>query len=73
MECIFINTVVDKMYIKEELNGALIKNNYEIIEVKNDWHGIVKEKYREVLNGTDLTILDRRCPLAMDVIMGMEY
>ena len=68
MDYIFINPVVDKMYIRKELNEVLIENNYRPIEVNNDWHGIVKKKYKEVLDGTDLTILDRRCPLAIEKI-----
>ncbi|CAM2079220.1 MAG: Iron hydrogenase large subunit C-terminal domain-containing protein [uncultured Clostridium sp.] len=68
MQYIFINPVVDKMYNKEELNEVLVKNNYKRIGVEKDWHGIVKEKYKEVINKTNLTILDRRCPLAIDKI-----
>ena len=50
MQYIFINPVVDKMYNKEELNEVLVKNNYKRIGVEKDWHGIVKEKYKEVIN-----------------------
>lgn len=69
MEYIFINPVVDKMYVKEELDKVLINNGYIRVEVENDWHGIVKEKYKELhKNRNDLTILDRRCPMAIDTI-----
>lgn len=68
MEYIFINPVVDNMYIKEELDELLFNNGYLRVEVKNDWHKIVKEKYNEALKSTEKTILDRRCPLAIDII-----
>lgn len=68
MEYIFINPVVDKMYIKEKLNDALIQNGYQRIEVKTDWHKIVKEKYNEMLKQTKLTILDKRCPKAIETM-----
>lgn len=68
MDYIFINPVVDKMYVADELNYILSKNNYERINVNNDWHGIVKEKYKEAIDGTNLTVLDRRCPLAVEKI-----
>ena len=47
MEYVFINPVVDKMYIKEILDKILLNSGYVRIEVENDWHGIVKEKYKE--------------------------
>lgn len=68
MKYIFINPVVDNMYVKEILNDVLLKNGYQRIEVETDWHGIVKEKYNKVLKQTKLTILDRRCPKAIETI-----
>lgn len=71
MEYIFINPVVDKMYEEEALDKVLLNNGYIRVEVENDWHGIVKEKYKEVINenkNNDLTILDRRCQATIDTI-----
>ncbi len=68
MKYIFINPVVANMYIKEELDELLFSNGYSRIEVENDWHKIVKEKYNEALKSTEKTLLDKRCPLAIDTI-----
>ncbi len=68
MAYIFINPVVANMYVKEELNELLLSNGYSRIEVENDWHRIVKEKYNQTLKSTQKTILDKRCPLAIDII-----
>ena len=69
MEYIFINPVVDKMYIKDVLDKVLLDNGYIRVEVENDWHGIVKEKYKEVYkNSNGLTILDKRCPATIEAI-----
>lgn len=68
MKYIFINPVVDNMYIKEELDKLLLNNGYLRVEVENDWHKIVKEKYNEALKSTEKALLDRRCPLAIDTI-----
>ena len=68
MKYIFINPVVDNMYIKEELDELLRKNGYFRVEVENDWHKIVKEKYNKALKLTEKTLLDKRCPLAIDAI-----
>ena len=68
MKYIFINPVVDNMYIKEELDELLLNNGYVRVEVENDWHKIVKEKYNEALKSTEKTLLDKRCPLAVDTI-----
>lgn len=69
MEYIFINPVVDKMYIKEILDKKLLDNGYIRVEVENDWHGIVKEKYKELhKNSNNLTILDRRCPATIETV-----
>ena len=68
MAYIFINPVVGNMYKKEELDKLLIDNGYSRVEVENDWHKIVKEKYDNALKSTKKTILDKRCPLAIDTI-----
>ena len=68
MAYIFINPVVGNMYRKEELDELLINNGYSRVEVENDWHKIVKEKYNEALKSTEKTLLDKRCPLAIDTI-----
>ena len=68
MTYIFINPVVDSMYIKKELDELLLRNGYTRVAVKEDWHKIVKDKYNKALKSTGKTILDRRCPLAIDTI-----
>lgn len=68
MKYIFINPVVDKMYKREGLDSVLLHNGYSRIEVKEDWHSIVKEKYNELLKETNLTVIDKRCPKAIDLI-----
>ena len=68
MAYIFINPVVGNMYKKEELDELLFNNGYSRVEVETDWHKIVKEKYNETLKSTEKTLLDQRCPLAIDTI-----
>ena len=68
MAYIFINPVVGNMYKKEELDELLLKNGYSRVEVETDLHKIVKEKYNETLKSTEKTLLDQRCPLAIDTI-----
>ena len=68
MAYIFINPVVGNMYKKEELDELLLNNGYSRVEVETDWHKIVKEKYNKTLNSTEKTLLDQRCPLAIDTI-----
>lgn len=68
MKYIFINPIVDSMYVKEELDKILFKNGYQRIEVKTDWHKLVKEKYDKTLKQTKLTMLDMRCPKAVETI-----
>ena len=68
MKYIFINPVVHNMYKKEELDELLFNNGYLRVEVKHDWHKIVKEKYQQTISSTQKTVLDKRCPLAIDTI-----
>ena len=68
MAYIFINPVVGNMYKKEELDELLLNNGYSRVEVETDWHKIVKEKYNKTLKSTEKTLLDQRCPLAIDTI-----
>ena len=70
MKYIFINPVVDNIYIKEELNEVLLQNGYERVEVKEDWHKIVKQKYNETLKQTKRTVIDKRCPKAVETAMA---
>ncbi len=57
------------MYVKEELDAFLLNNGYTRIEVENDWHRIVKEKYNKALEIAGKPLLDRRCPLAIDTVI----
>ncbi len=68
MSYIFINPVVDRMYDTEKLNDVLQKNGYERVNVNEDWHSIVKDKYKTALEETNLPLLDRRCPMAVSHI-----
>ena len=68
MKYIFINPVVANMYVKEDLDRVLIENDYLRVEVQEDWHKIVKEKYASVLKQTSLTILDQRCPKTREFV-----
>ncbi|MBP3888088.1 MAG: hypothetical protein J6F30_10690 [Cellulosilyticum sp.] len=68
MKYIFINPVVDQMYVREKLDKVLLENGYQRVEVQTDWHKIVKEKYAKALKETNLTILDRRCPKAIETV-----
>lgn len=57
------------MYIKETLDKVLLENDYIRVEVENDWHEIVKEKYKDLHKNSDnLIILDRRCPVTIEII-----
>lgn len=66
MQYIFINPVVANMYIASELNAALLQNGYQRVDVQEDWHSSVKEKYNALLEQTDQTVLDQRCPKAIE-------
>ena len=68
MKYIFINPVIDNMYKQEELNEVLLQNGYQRVQVENDWHKLVKEKYKQLLNETNLTVMDKRCPKAIETI-----
>ena len=71
MKYIFINPVVANMYDSEALNAVLYKNGYHRVEVQEDWHGKVKVKYQEVLEKTNVTVLDRRCPKAIELVNSL--
>ena len=69
MKYIFINPVVANMYAKKELDAVLLQNGYHRMEVLTDWHKVVKEKYDKLRKQTKKTILDKRCPKAMETIL----
>lgn len=62
MAYIWINPVVDSMYDKERLNDFLHRHGYQRMEASVDWMKVVQEKYRSLLEQSEETVLDMRCP-----------
>lgn len=69
MQYIFINPVVANMYIESELDAALLQNGYTRVNVSEDWHGLVKEKYKQFVSTANQTVLDQRCPKAVETVL----
>ena len=68
MKYVWINPVADRMYEKEVLNQFLIQHGYKRIEIKEDWLLVVREKYKRVVELTDKTVIDVRCPMAAALV-----
>lgn len=69
MQYVFINPVVANMYIEAALDAALLQNGYARVYVSEDWHGLVKEKYSQLVSQTEQTVLDQRCPKAIETVL----
>ena len=67
MAYIWINPVTAGMYEKEVLDGFLHQHGYQQLLTKTDWIKIVKEKYFEVIKESKCTVIDMRCPKAVEL------
>lgn len=72
MTYIWINPVTDRMYAQDELDDFLNRHGYERIYVREDWSGIVKEKYRALASQTKRPIVDVRCPKIRSLAKAYE-
>ena len=81
MRYIWINPVARSMYGYEAIRCALKQKDYECIDAEVDWSGIVREKYRKLVqeterdaapdtgqNVTSATVVDARCPIAYRMV-----
>lgn len=69
MDYIWINPVARAMYGYDDIKKALEEKNFLCVEAQNDWSGIVKEKYAEVIRTkTYGTVVDGRCPMAYQMV-----
>ncbi len=72
MAYIWINPVTDSMYEPDMLNDFLHQHGYQRLETSKDWLGIVREKYRQTMEGTTDTVLDMRCPKTKELLEELE-
>jgi hypothetical protein len=72
MKYIWINPVVADMYQPEDLRHFLKSHGFIQVEVSLDWLEIVRKKYRTLLENTEHTVIDMRCPKAIDFIDAYE-
>ncbi|MDD3253491.1 MAG: hypothetical protein PHV18_13155 [Lachnospiraceae bacterium] len=81
MRYIWINPVARAMYGYEAIRRALKQKEYECIDAEADWGGIVREKYRKLVQETGeaaasgtgwgvtpATVVDARCPKAYQMV-----
>ena len=72
MKYIWINPVVADMYQPGDLRHFLKSHGFIQVEVSLDWLEIVRKKYRTLLENTKHTVIDMRCPKAIDFIDAYE-
>lgn len=64
MKYVLINPVVDSMYERDKLDFLLLENGYSRVECEVSWGPVVKEKYKQVIETGEGTVVDVRCPVA---------
>ncbi len=69
MKYIFINPVTQEMYDKKQLYSFLKQHNFEQIYCEDNWLSFVKNEYKKtVLSFPESTIIDMRCPKAVQYV-----
>lgn len=72
MTYIWINPVTESMYQGFSLDEFLTRSGFIRVRHRSDWGGIVKEKYRKLLDEGSETVADARCPMACGLIRKMQ-
>lgn len=72
MAYIFINPVVDAMYLEEELDAYLTSRGYVRVECREAWPQLVVQQYDALLAGGESSVLDARCPKAAELAKSMQ-
>ena len=72
MKYIWVNPVAAGMYEPKQLDEFLNQHGYQRFETSIDWLNIVREKYREVAERADKTVIDMRCPKAAELVRKIE-
>ena len=68
MKYILINQVVEKMYSEIILHDFLTKNGFIKVHCNTNWADVVKSKYKNLLKDETKTVVDMRCPMAVEEI-----
>lgn len=68
MTYIWFNPVIIAMYGWNQLETFAKNNQFQSVQCKEDWGSYVKDRYKEHLTVATKTILDMRCPKAVDYI-----
>lgn len=72
MKYIWVNPVAAGMYDQTELNKFLSYHGYERFESTINWMEIVREKYFETVKKSDRTVMDMRCPKAVELVKKLD-
>jgi len=72
MKYIWVNPVAAGMYEPKILDEFLNQHGYKRFETSIDWLNVVREKYREVVGKADKTVIDMRCPKAVEAVKKFE-
>lgn len=68
MNFVLINPVSKNMYDEQELKIFISAKGFEIVACKTDWLREVINKYRQKILATNKTVIDMRCPFAVQVV-----
>ena len=72
MTYVFINPVTDRMISPEKLEQKLRSHNMHRVYCRENWSKRVLEEYSKVLMTTDRTVLDMRCPMAVNFVRTLN-
>lgn len=72
MTYIWINPVTESMYEETVLERFLVRRGLVRVRCKTDWGSIVREKYRRLVEVSEVTIADARCPMACGLVREVQ-
>lgn len=72
MTYVLINPVTDRMTDPEELEKALCAHRLQRVTCRENWTRRVLEEYSAVLRTEKKTVLDTRCPMAVELVRALH-
>lgn len=72
MTYVLINPVTDRMTDPEELEKALCAHRLQRVTCRENWTRRVLEEYSAVLQTEKKTVLDTRCPMAVELVRALQ-
>ena len=69
---LWLNPVIYEQYLESSLQEFAEKNNFSLVHPKRNFASSVKEKVKKIVESSNKTVIDTRCPMAVEVLRKLH-